>query len=142
MMTSALKTLSCIPRLYAAASLKHRSKKSSTFGGRSIPRLYAAASLKQCPRVEYHSTNLLQRIPRLYAAASLKPRVAEIERAVDGCIPRLYAAASLKRSNRFHKSVPAYGIPRLYAAASLKRGAGPGRGGYRSVFRGFMPRPH
>ena len=59
-----------------------------------IPRLYAAASLKPQPRELVLGRTV--RIPRLYAAASLKPRVEAQDTRGDRGIPRLYAAASLK----------------------------------------------
>ena len=59
------------PRLYAAASLKHRIEGDAARDGERFPRLYAAASLKRLsvdPVIEYEGSGF----PRLYAAASLK----------------------------------------------------------------------
>ena len=113
-----------------------------------IPRLYAAASLKREFGLE-HLTRFDGCIPRLYAAASLKPlREFVFTPGYKLCIPRLYAAASLKlySGHSGHLSYSKYsaalcrglieaapntdlvtcgtnGIPRLYAAASLKQRA-------------------
>ena len=135
------------PRLYAAASLKHRLGGGP--GGRAVrgfPRLYAAASLKQAadrlvvqavrvfsaalcrglieaPCARPAGRRTARRFPRLYAAASLKQsaHVAQPPLLVGG-FPRLYAAASLKPGARARRrSGPPGGFPRLYAAASLKR---------------------
>ena len=65
-----------IPRLYAAASLKHYryAYDNHVYGG--IPRLYAAASLK--PKCVHGFVIYGIGIPRLYAAASLKPRARDV----------------------------------------------------------------
>ena len=60
----------CIPRLYAAASLKRARWRAGVVTWGRIPRLYAAASLK--PVVRGPNQHGLCGIPRLYAAASLK----------------------------------------------------------------------
>ena len=111
-----------IPRLYAAASLKHSIPWSCrpTFRS-SIPRLYAAASLKQVETIDLRLAT--ERIPRLYAAASLKPAGVRPDDLEHLGIPRLYAAASLKREDK--RRVPLAAGP--YSAA-LCRGlieAGP-----------------
>ena len=135
----------CIPRLYAAASLK-RSPARQLRGRRGrIPRLYAAASLKlrgvvgelldavaysaalcrgliEAPSPPRRGAPRAPRIPRLYAAASLKPGVvASLPGGQPGGIPRLYAAASLKLGEQSPAGRGIVSIPRLYAAASLKR---------------------
>ena len=83
------------------------------------------------------------RLPRLYAAASLKPGGGVCTWDMAESLPRLYAAASLKPlgGHRAHDGRHR-GLPRLYAAASLKQGRLIGPTKVRSVFRGFMPRPH
>ena len=106
-----------IPRLYAAASLKHRGLVALERLADGIPRLYAAASLKLSrPPAACRRT---PRIPRLYAAASLKLRVCREQRQ-----RRVTYSAALCRG--------------LIEAGSL----GIERRRHHRVFRGFMPRPH
>ena len=130
--------VTCIPRLYAAASLKC---------GRGRPGVgalaqYSAALCRglieancigltrwlAAPRysaalcrglIEAHETvssvdSGNWRIPRLYAAASLK-RIADLPplQSADNCIPRLYAAASLKPRN----AVGGHVLAAVYSAA-------------------------
>ena len=135
----------CIPRLYAAASLKHDregnhgaciSMYSAALCRGLIEASMRHATIQVAPpysaalcrglieaRIRF-SPYLLRthRIPRLYAAASLKPVIAVLEQLGDVRIPRLYAAASLKHRNDGVEDVlDVRRIPRLYAAASLKR---------------------
>ena len=113
-----MRMVSCIPRLYAAASLKRTNSLTMARKISSIPRLYAAASLKQRglrPALEDRES-----IPRLYAAASLKlaevivgaGQAHEYSAALcRGLIEALFLCQGIVRRG---------GIPRLYAAASLK----------------------
>ena len=157
----------CIPRLYAAASLKRAADCAGGVRGVCIPRLYAAASLKPasvrnesaCCRgysaalcrglIEAYPANSAawparQSIPRLYAAASLKLGFCLLQ----AFFWDLYSAALCRglieaRARESRRSSRVRCIPRLYAAASLKRHqpntAAPST---MQVFRGFMPRPH
>ena len=114
----------CIPRLYAAASLKHRGAGATPAirSDGSIPRLYAAASLKQ--------------IEALVGPSDAQPSYSA------ALCRGLIEASHVRRT--CHRP-GASGIPRLYAAASLKQdvtSATVHRQGLEQVFRGFMPRPH
>ena len=81
--------------------------------------------------------------PRLYAAASLKLRMAGRLAPAFQRFPRLYAAASLK----LHGLGSMGHVTRTFSAALCRglieaawRGREVPTG--RTVFRGFMPRPH
>ena len=111
----------CIPRLYAAASLKHLHAELVEL----LVELYSAALCRglieaTSPPTPEHDA--LRRIPRLYAAASLKLPADVAPLLHHLRIPRLYAAASLKRDDEplLGRQLPEC-IPRLYAAASLKQ---------------------
>ena len=102
-----------IPRLYAAASLKHiRAHIVVGCCAGGIPRLYAAASLKQprgavrALRVHVYSAALCRGLIEAHVRRE-KP----LERS--NGIPRLYAAASLKHRNR----VAERHVARRYSAA-------------------------
>ena len=106
------------PRLYAAASLKHR--------GQGVVQLlrdkFSAAlcrGLIEAGEGGGPVSPMAEGFPRLYAAASLKRRVTGSGDTLSRRFPRLYAAASLKRAVR----------------ARVKRNRVP-------VFRGSMPQPH
>ena len=109
-----------IPRLYAAASLKHDGATWTL-----IPRaLYSAAlcrGLIEANRPPGRQ-DVRVRIPRLYAAASLKHAAP-----VAGLGDHGWYSAALCRGliEAAHlaawRALRARGIPRLYAAASLKR---------------------
>ena len=106
-----------------------------------IPRLYAAASLK--PRFDAFVQGNEPGIPRLYAAASLK----RLERNADGKGLEAYSAAlcrGLIEAGSVYRLAPtsANCIPRLYAAASLKQRGLVTYASDSTVFRGSMPRPH
>ena len=156
-----------IPRLYAAASLKLVTVfailrevgqysaalcrglieavpfGSDRFGSvRCIPRLYAAASLKLRDPLQAGDTQIV------YSAALCRGLIeARRLRRAWRC-PTSYSAALCRGLIEATCSVSEAGrrsrcIPRLYAAASLKLlRYGPRECGGRSVFRGFMPRPH
>ena len=108
-----------IPRLYAAASLKHRPLRGDLAARRArIPRLYAAASLKRGAQLPRHDATWW-RIPRLYAAASLK-----LSGDADNVRFLVGYSAALCRG--------------LIEASDSSRTSMRGV----TVFRGFMPRPH
>ena len=108
-----------------------------------FPRLYAAASLKhEDPENLLHRS--FWRFPRLYAAASLKqPGMGSCRQSGEAfsaalCRGLIEAPHRLRRPRGFDQ-----GFPRLYAAASLKPlQLGDGLQRRDQVFRGFMPRPH
>ena len=111
--------------------------------GARIPRLYAAASLKHEHAIGL-PIGVLDRIPRLYAAASLKRHRAQRQPLHGRAgIPRLYAAASLKRhifavwveSRHRYSAALCRGLIEALPPSSRALGRA-------SVFRGFMPRPH
>ena len=110
------------PRLYAAASLKHRPRAvSRATPGRGFPRLYAAASLKRWCGVNGR-TQSRPGFPRLYAAASLKRhgragRDRGNKRFSAALCRGLIEAAGYPRPG----TPDLNGFPRLYAAASLKQ---------------------
>ena len=184
---------SCVPRLYAAASLKPAVRTVRGPASSGVPRLYAAASLKR------HESRH-QFIPGLMCSAALCRGLIEAvayalrsvsgEAACSAALCRGLIEASFTTWRAYHHD--GAGVPRLYAAASLKRtrcgenptsmlracsaalcrglieaetgGSGddqrwkcsaalcrgliearserPSNARARSVFRGFMPRPH
>ena len=157
----------CIPRLYAAASLKRavRTQRSA------LARKYSAAlcrGLIEASRRRAATGRIRRCIPRLYAAASLKPprvvgahRVRETVYSAALCrgliearahvqvFPDLglYSAALCRGLIEAIEECTSLGnlagrIPRLYAAASLKLDAERGSDIGIIVFRGSMPRPH
>ena len=93
-----------------------------------IPRLYAAASLKHVRRCPWYRPSRISCIPRLYAAASLKPvsnasliRTGFDDRAYSAALCRgLIEAYARRRPTRSRLRRHGVRIPRLYAAASLK----------------------
>ena len=109
---------------------------------RRFPRLYAAASLKR--RTNRSSAVCCSCFPRLYAAASLKPAGPAGAGGVRAAFSAALCRGLIEARDSYHlRAERRGGFPRLYAAASLKPGPG-GLGGARpvGVFRGFMPRPH
>ena len=138
----------CIPRHYAAASLKRRSACTAACTAWCIPRHYAAASLKhsnnwpdivvddwysaalrrgliEAREGKSYKTYSLTGIPRHYAAASLKLYGPGWPFSWPTRIPRHYAAASLKPAIPVLHTAGHPRIPRHYAAASLKHMKGP-----------------
>ena len=116
--TSSRRLAACFPRLYAAASLKQGRGRGPGRGRRAG---FSAALCRGL--IEAHGTGgarrRLRRFPRLYAAASLKPWL-EFAYLSDGTP----FSAALCRG--------------LIEAAIRSRSSKDSR----SVFRGFMPRPH
>ena len=131
----------CIPRLYAAASLK-------LYTIASVPNDILSYSAALCRGlIEATSYKLWWLVGILYSAALCRGLIEAPTKRRDTRgnwrIPRLYAAASLKRHVVTSLRYDSISIPRLYAAASLKqRGRVRLSDGVPAVFRGFMPRPH
>ena len=155
------------PRLYAAASLKrpqaghlvlHRPPFSAALcrGLIEAPATRTSESRRACWFSAALCRGLIEarclrcrcsgprsRFPRLYAAASLKPFARRFGALPVLRFPRLYAAASLKHS----QGVVAGSCARRFSAALCRglieaRSRGRGMAAARTVFRGFMPRPH